>query len=183
MATRYRFGSGEYPHFITYSVVNWIDALSRPMYKDIIVKSLKFCMDNKGLVLHSWVIMNNHVHLIASSEGDKLEDIMRDHKKFTAKTLIDTINENGGESRRSWMLWLFSAAGRNNSNNVYNQFWQQDNHPVQLTTPDMTRQKLNYIHHNPVRAGIVYEPQHYIYSSALDYYSQSKGLLPVVHLL
>ncbi len=105
MATRYRFGASEFPHFITYSVVNWVDALSRPAYKDIIVKSLAHCIDNKGLILHAWVIMSNHVHLIASGEnGAKLENIMRDHKKFTAISLINAINENNSESRRSWML-------------------------------------------------------------------------------
>jgi len=183
MATRYRFGDSGYPHFITYSVVNWIDALSRPLYKDTIVKSLAFCIEEKGLILHAWVIMNNHVHLIASAQdGHKLEDIMRDHKKFTAKALLRQISENSGESRKSWMLWLFAAAGQNNPNNVYHQFWQQDNHPLQLITPDMGMQKLNYLHNNPVRAGIVYEPQHYVYSSAVDYYTKGKGLLPIVHL-
>ncbi|MFI5196782.1 MAG: REP-associated tyrosine transposase [Chitinophagales bacterium] len=183
MATRYRFGDSSYPHFITYSVVNWIDALSRPIYKDIVVKSLGFCIREKGLILHAWVIMNNHVHLIASAQdGYKLENIMRDHKKFTAIELLTAIKENNGESRRSWMLWLFAAAGKQNPNNVNNQFWQQDNHPIQLTTPDVAMQKLNYIHNNPVRAGIVVEPQHYVYSSAVDYSSKLKGLLPVVHL-
>jgi putative transposase len=183
MSTRYRFRDSEYPHFITYSVVDWIDALSRPLYKDIIVKSLNFCIKEKGLIMHAWVIMNNHVHLIASGEkGSKLENIMHDHKKFTARELLQAIEENKEESRKSWMRWLFSVAGQQNPNNTYNQFWQQDNHPIQLTTPDITRQKLNYLHNNPVRAGIVFEPHHYVYSSAVDYCSKQKGLLPIVHI-
>lgn len=131
MATRYRFGESDYAHFITYSVVNWVDALSRPAYKDIVVKSLDFCIANKGLILHAWVIMNNHIHLIASAQHDKkLENIMRDHKKFTALELLNTIKNNGQESRQSWMMWLFKAAGQNNPNNEHYQFWQQDNHPI-----------------------------------------------------
>ncbi len=184
MATRYRFGESAYPHFITYSVVQWVDALSRPVYKDIVVTSLKHCIEEKGSILHAWVIMNNHVHLIISGEdGTKLEHIIRDHKKFTAKMLLAAITDNNSESRRSWMEWLFRVSGERNSNNEKYQFWQQDNHPIQLTTHEMGLQKLNYIHDNPVRAGIVYEPQHYVYSSAIDYYSNHKGLLPVVHLL
>jgi putative transposase len=183
MATRYRFGDSDFAHFITYSVVNWVDALSRPVYKDIVVKSLDFCIASKELRLHAWVIMSNHVHLIASSNGKKkLSDIMRDHKKFTAIELLDTIKNNNAESRRDWMLWLFRAAGAANPNNEHYQFWQQDNHPIQLTTRDMVIQKLNYIHQNPVRAGIVYEPKDYVYSSAIDYYTDQKGLLPIEHL-
>ena len=67
MATRYRFGDSEISHFITFAVVNWIDALSRPSYKDIVVESLKYCQLEKGLRLHAWIIMSNHVHLIASA--------------------------------------------------------------------------------------------------------------------
>jgi REP element-mobilizing transposase RayT len=79
MGTRYRFGDSEYAHFITFGVVNWIDALSRPLYKNIIVESLKHCPNEKGLRLHAWVIMSNHVHLIARAEQDlMLADIIRD---------------------------------------------------------------------------------------------------------
>ena len=107
---------------------------------------------------------------------------MRDHKKFTALQLLKTIKNNNQESRKDWMLWLFRAAGQANPNNEHYQFWQQDNHPIELTTPDMAMQKLNYLHQNPVKAGLVFEPQHYVYSSANDYYSNHKGLLPVIHL-
>ena len=81
------------------------------------------------------------------------------------------------------MLWLFSSAGQKNSNNKYYQFWQQDNHPVKLTTMEMVIQKLNYLHDNPVRAGIVFEPHQYVYSSAADYFTERKGLLPVERLI
>jgi len=183
MATRYRFGESDYAHFITYSVVNWVDALSRPAYKDIIVNSLNFCITNKGLILHAWVIMNNHVHLIASAQNEnKLEDIIRDHKKFTSQEMINTIKNNNQESRQEWMLWLFSSAGQNNPNNKYHQFWQQDNHPIKIHSSEMITQKLNYLHNNPVRAGIVFEPQQYVYSSAQDYFTEKKGLLPVALL-
>ena len=184
MATRYRFGSGDYPHFITYSVINWVDALSRTLYKDIIIDSLNFCISQKGMRLHAWVIMNNHVHLIASCSGPlKMEDIMRDHKKFTASEILRSIENNPQESRKDWMLWLFKSAGLSNPNNKHFQFWQQDNHPILLSNQEMAIQKLNYIHHNPVRAGIVFEPQHYVYSSAADYSSLQPGLLPLEFLI
>lgn len=183
MATRYRFGENHVQHFVTCSVINWIDALSRPQYKDIIVSSLKYCIDNKGLIIHAWVIMNNHIHMVSSSdELHSLSDIIRDFKKHTAKQLIKEI-DMPNESRRSWMMWLFASAGKSNPNNENYQFWQQDNHPVMLTRGAEITQKITYIHENPVRAGIVYSPEGYIYSSGIDYYTQQKGLLPVETLI
>lgn len=183
MATRYRFGNKEHAHFVTFAVVNWIPALSRPLYKDIVVDSLKYCVSEKGLLLHGWVIMNDHVHLIVSSDKDELQDIMRDLKKYTAMRLLAEIEGNMQEGRRSWMMWLFKSAGKVNPNNKNYQFWQQDNHPIALSGTDMMLQKLNYIHDNPVRAGIVHEPEHYIYSSAGSILLGNKGLLPVVSLI
>src|SRR5215210_1865958 len=118
MGTRYRFGDSEYAHFITFAVVNWIDALSRPLYKDIIVESLKFRQREKGLVLNGWIIMSNHVHLIAHSKaGFELQDTIRDLKKFTSKQIEQAIRTNTFESRKEWMLWMFKRAGERNSNN------------------------------------------------------------------
>jgi len=183
MPTRYRFGENHAPHFVTCSVINWIDALSRSQYKDIIVNSLKYCISNKGLVIHAWVIMNNHLHMvITSDEEHPLADIIRDFKKHTAKQLIKEI-DTPNESRRSWMMWLFASAGKQNPNNEHYQFWQQDNHPQMLTTGTEITQNITYIHENPVRAGIVYSPECYIYSSGIDYYTQQKGLLPVEVLI
>lgn len=180
MATRYRFGDNEKPHFITYPVVNWIDVFSRETYTQILIDSLRYCILEKGLQLHAWVVMTNHVHLIASAkEGHELVAIMRDHKKFTSRMIIAAIEENIQESRKDWLLWMFKRAGGRNSNNEKYQFWQQDNHPIELSTNEMITQRLDYLHNNPVKAGYVWEPQHYKYSSAIDYYTDDKGLLPI----
>jgi putative transposase len=70
MATPYRFGNSQHPHFITFAVVNWIVALSRPLDKDIVVDSLKYCQQEKGLIINGWIIMSNHVHLITHGRLD-----------------------------------------------------------------------------------------------------------------
>ena len=164
---------------MTYAVVDWVNVFTRPVYKDIVVDSLKYAQENKGLNLHAWVIMSNHVHLIVSArDGYKLSDIFRDHKKHTSKLIIQEIQENPGESRKRWMLWLFASHGKRNPNNKEYQFWQQDNHPVELDTNEMIDQRLDYLHNNPVKAGIVNEAENYIYSSAIDY-ADGKGLLRV----
>ena len=160
-----------------------MDELSRPIYKDVVVESIRYCQENKGLILYEFVIMNNHVHLIAAArEGNNLSDILRDLKKHTLKTLLDMIqNDDHTESRRNWMLWLFEAAGRKNSNNKKYQFWQQDNRPIELSTNEMMDQRLEYIHNNPVVERIVNEAEHYVYSSAINY-AGGKGLLEVEFL-
>jgi len=125
--------------------------------------------------------MSNHIHLILSAEKGNLSDILRDFKSFTAKKIVQQIAGNNEESRQSWMLWIFKESGERNGRNESFQFWQQDNQPIQLQTPEFTLTKLYYLHNNPVKAGIVEKPEDYILSSAKDY-NGGKGLLPVDHL-
>lgn len=182
MPSKYKITDPEGIYFITFAVVEWVDVFTRPDYTTILIDSLQYCIEKKGLILHAWCIMPSHVHMIASAtEGFMLSDILRDLKKFSSKKIIEAILDHPKESRRYWMLWLFKQAGERNPNNVHYQFWQQDNHPVGLNTNEMLDQRLNYLHNNPVTAGFVHEPQHYAYSSAADY-CDMPGLLKV-HLL
>ncbi len=170
MSSSYAFSNPEGMYFVTFSTVEWVDTLSRRIYKDIIVDSMNYCIHEKGLLIHGWVIMTNHVHMIISRDGSfSFGEIMRDFKKHTSNKIIKEIEANPQESRKRWMLWLFKSAGEKNSRNTNFQFWQQDNHPEELFSNKFMDQKLNYIHMNPVRAGIVEEPHHYLYSSARDY--------------
>ncbi|WP_420581312.1 REP-associated tyrosine transposase [Reichenbachiella sp.] len=155
-------------YFITITVVDWVDVLTRPVYKEIIIESLKYCQSNKGLNVHAYVIMSNHWHAIVSSNDTKLGEIMRDLKKFTSKRLLETIGQIN-ESRREWMLKKFEYAAKRVRKGVNYKVWQDGYHPVHLSTNEMIDQRLNYIHLNPVEEGYVYEPKHYVYSSAKDY--------------
>ncbi len=182
MSGKYKVGEDAIPHFVTFSVVGWVDIFSREQYKELFVESLKYCQREKGMVLHAWVIMTNHVHLIISSNSNKLQDIVRDLKKYTSKQTIKAIEENNSESRKEWMLNIFSFAGKSNNNNKDFQFWKQDYHPIELNTPEKIKQRLDYLHENPLRSGLVWEPWHYKYSSAIDYYTNEHGLLKIEHL-
>ena len=177
MSSKYKVGEDAYPHFVTFTVVGWIDVFSRDCYKDIFINSLQFCSIHKGLLLHAWIIMTNHAHLIISSHTNKIEHLVRDIKKFTSKQIIRAIIENPQESRKEWMVNIFSFTGQNNNNNKDYQFWKQDYHPIELDNAEKLKQRLDYLHENPVRAGLVWEPWHYKYSSAIDYYTKEKGLL------
>ena len=183
MSSRYKVHDPQAPYFVTSTVVGWIDVFSRELYKEILCKSLLFCQDNKGLRLHAWVIMSNHIHLIISAApGFEIGHIMRDFKKFTSKKIIAAINANEQESWKKWMLNMFSYAGQSNNSNEENQFWQQEYHPQVLDSEEKRLQKLNYLHTNPVRAGYVWLPEHHKYSSAIDYYLDKTGILPIERL-
>jgi REP element-mobilizing transposase RayT len=116
--------------------------------------------------------MTNHLHLIVrAKEGVLLQDILRDFKKYTSKAIINAIYENPQESRKEWMLRGFKT----NDENV---FWQDGNHPIELLTSEVTKEKLDYIHANPIKAGFVSHEQDFLYSSAVDYAGE-KGLLKI----
>jgi len=184
MALKFRIHDQTELYFVTFTVVNWIDVFIRDWYREVMVKSIRFCQDNKGLQVYAWVIMTSHVHMIIGTEGKmKLEDIIRDMKRHTSVEMKKILEDNSFESRKEWMLWMFSRAGRKNTNNIDYQFWIQDNHPIQLSTQEMILQRLNYIHNNPVEAGFVTEPQHWKWSSAHDYVGGNQGMIDVIILV
>ena len=182
MSSKYKIGEDAIPHFVTFTVVGWIDVFSREMYKEKMLESLNFCIQKKGLVVYAWIIMTNHVHLIISSHDNKIADIVRDIKKFTSRQIIELVAQNPKESRKAWMLNIFSFVGKGNKSNTNYQFWKQDYHPVELNTNEILEQRLLYLHENPVRAGLVWEPWHYKYRSAIDYYTSENGLLKIEHV-
>ena len=175
-------------HFITFAVVvpiaiGRVDVFTRKDYRDIVLDSIRHCQTEKGLVLHCWCIMSNHLHLIVSAKNSDLSDILRDFKKFTSKQIVKAIEENQHVSRRDWMLRIFRDEGEKNSRNKNYQFWRQDNQPQELYSPAFVFQKMNFIHNSSVEACIVERPEHYIYSSAKDYfYTKKCGLLDLVFL-
>jgi putative transposase len=179
MSRKYKFKDPSAIYFVTFATINWIDVFTRLVYKDIVVDSLNYCVEKKGLIIYAWVIMSNHIHLIIGSKDEELQAIIRDLKKFTSNNIIEAISENQQESRKEWMLWLFEKAGEKNSNNKKYQFWQQHNQPIVLNNSIAFEKKLNYIHDNPVRAGIVDNPVAYSYSSAIDYSGQ-KGRVKIL---
>jgi putative transposase len=179
----YRIWNKEGIHFITFAVVEWVDVFTRRDYRDIVLDSIRHCQQEKGLVLYSWCLMSNHVHMVVSANNNDISDILRDFKKFTSKQLLRAIKEHPQESRRDWMLEIFKKAGAANSRNENYQFWQQDNHPKECYSKEFTNQKLDYVHNNPVEAGIVERAEDYLYSSARDYYNTGKGLLNIELLI
>lgn len=166
-------------YFTTTTVVDWMDVFTRPQYKHIIIDSLKYCQANKGLDIYAWVLMTNHLHMIIGMRDDyQVGSFLRDFKKFTAKSIIKAIRENEQESR-DWLIKRFEYRSAINNRVTDCKFWQDDNHLENIFTYDFYKQKLNYIHQNPVRQAIVDRPEDYLYSSARNY-AGLDGLLEVI---
>lgn len=171
-------------YFLTFTIVGWVDLFSRRECKHILIDDLQYCQENKGFILYAYVIMESHIHLIASAKENTngLSSIIRDFKRSTSKKILRWIHKNKKESRRDWLEVVFRYYGKFNTKNDIFQVWKQDNHPEQCIHPSFTMQKLNYIHNNPVVAGIVDKPIDYRFSSARNYAGRSDTVLEVVVL-
>lgn len=176
MSRKYKFHNNEGLYFVSFATVYWIDVFVREEYFTTIIESLDYCRKNKGMEIYCWCIMPSHIHLIFGAKENNPDFILGRFKEFTSKQLQSKIIENQQESRKEWMLWMFERAGLKSSNVKNRQFWQHHNQPIELWSPEVTEQKIDYIHQNPVVSGFVIEPWHWKYSSAIDY-SGGKGLL------
>ena len=134
MAHGYQIKNQNALHFLTLTTVGWIDIFAYKRYREIIVDSLNFCIKNKGLVLHAWVIMSNHVHILISTlpGSPLLNVILQNHKKFTAVQSNKLLNRTG-------------------------KFWEEESFDTLIRNNDHYYNCVNYIIQNPVKAGLVKE--------------------------
>ena len=107
--------------------------------------------------------MTNHIHMIVSSNGEKLlPEIIKDLKSYTSRVIRKVLEENLTNSRKHRMLAIFNEAGKKNKRNYDFQLWQQHSHPIELSSNEMMDQRLDYIHCNPVKAGFVDLPEDWL---------------------
>lgn len=157
-------------HFVTFTIHQWVDVFTRKVYSEIFLESLRYCQQNKGLEIFAWVIMSNHCHLILRAKNDDLSDVIRDLRKYTSKKIYKAIEKNPLESRKKWLSMTLSFEGQ-----IW--FWEKGYHGEEIFSPSFFEIKANYIHENPVRAGIVENPEDYLLSSAGDFFGKRKGPL------
>ncbi|MEM1328089.1 MAG: transposase [Bacteroidota bacterium] len=165
------------------TIVEFADVFTRPVYKDMIIDRLRYCQKEKGLIVFAYAIMSNHIHLIVRTDRKTgLSPILQSFKSFTANQILKYLKDKKQpESRRERLLDTFAFHARKNKTHSQYQVWQRDNHPIELYSPKVIRQKLDYIHLNPCVAKIVSEPEHYLYSSASNY-KDGTGVLEVTLL-
>ncbi|MCB0430964.1 MAG: transposase [Flavobacteriales bacterium] len=179
MSSNYRIHQPDKAYFVTMTVVGWIDIFSRLIQRKRIVDCLAYCQKNKGLIIYAYCIMPSHLHMICQADEEhKLSGILRDFKTFSSKQIIQTIKDEP-ESRRAWLLELLKDNRPYLKQNQKWKVWQDGNHAKVVYSIPFIRQKLNYIHMNPVKDLIVDKPEDYVFSSARNY-ANMKGLLDVV---
>ena len=169
MSDKYKIRDKEAVYFLTMTAVGWIDIFTRKEQKLLIVDSLKYCQQNKGLEIYGWCLMPSHLHMICrAKENYNLSDILRDFKKHTSKTIVKQIIE-GPESRKEWMLKQFSESCNHLKREQEYKVWQDGNHAKEIFSNSFFHEKLEYIHNNPVVDMIVEKPEDYLFSSARNY--------------
>jgi putative transposase len=171
--SRYKIFETEHPYFMTCTVVGWLPVFTRPETVQMLYASWRFLHDSGRLFIYGYVILENHLHLIASS--DDLVKEMGDFKSFTARQIIDYLKAH---KVNMLLQQLKQHKSAHKTDRPY-QLWQEGSHPQQIQGPEMMRQKLEYMHNNPVLRGYVDDPTHWRYSSARNY-SGSPGLFPVL---
>ncbi len=170
--SRYKIFEDQYPHFFTSTVVNWTPIFGNRPIAQIILDSLQFLQEHNRLTVHAYVIMENHLHVIASSEN--LSKEIGNFRSFTARKIIDFLKERDAQNVLKQLAYYKL---RHKKDRTY-QLWQEGTHPQRIHDRDMMRQKIEYIHNNPIQRGYVDDPSHWRYSSARNYAGQV-GLLEV----
>jgi putative transposase len=166
MSERYKAFDPEAPYFITFTLVEWIPLFTNQQFATIVVDSLKYCVQNKGLLIYGYCIMPSHVHLIVQSHKNPLGSIIRDFKKFTADEIVKAIKDNENYHEQ---LLVFQNKATETKRNKFVKVWLDGYHPEIIYSNKFFFQKLNYIHNNPVTAGLVKRTEDYYYSSARNY--------------
>jgi putative transposase len=150
-----------WPQFFTATILEWKTLLQQDKYKEEIVKSLRFLVQQKRIKLYAFVIMNNHLHLIwQPMPGQTLQTIQHSFLKHTAQAIKLNLQQTNRE-----LLEQFKVGAKDR---MY-QFWERNSLSVELRSSKVFNQKLEYIHYNPVKAGLCINPEDYYYSSAKFY--------------
>ena len=154
-------------NYFTATILEWKYLLLNDAYKDIIAKSLKFLVDEKRIQLYSFVIMNNHLHLICDIiHPYKFEQVQRSFLRFSAQMIIKDLRDHHPE-----LLQEFFVGAKDRKH----QIWERKPLNIEIWSESVLRQKLDYIHQNPVRAGLCAHAEEYKYSSAAFYINGSNS--------
>ena len=169
--------NGIIPHYITWTITGWLPIFVSHKYYDILTESLKYCRLQKSLLVHAYVIMPTHAHLTLSvQQGGDLVAVLRDSRKFIAKEIVRQLKQDGN----SLFDWAFRDAARKQGRPEGSYaVWQPGGHPEVIMSSGFARQKVDYLHDNPVRKGLVWRPEDWRYSSAGQYATGEAGPLEV----
>jgi REP element-mobilizing transposase RayT len=163
MRSRYRMHEPQATYFITCTVFAWLPVFTTAARCDILIEAFKYCRAHKGLKIYAWVILDNHFHAILAAPD--LPRVLADFKRHTAQSIIEQVEKENGE----WLLNQFSYFRAKHKAESQHQVWQEGSFPKQIDSDEVLNQKIDYIHANPPRRGLVAGPEHWRYSSAHEW--------------
>jgi REP element-mobilizing transposase RayT len=164
----------KHPEFITVTCLEWKAVLKEDRFKDIIVDSLRFLTNEKRIIVYGFVIMINHFHLVWQINGDhSRDDVQRDFLRYTGQQILKYLRN---ESSPLLPMLLVNAKDRKY------QVWERNSLSIPVWSQKAIWDKLNYIHNNPVKAGLCKYPEEYKYSSAQFYFKQERNWDFLVHI-
>lgn len=167
---RYRFVAEAGAYYVTFSVVDWLPVFVSEAACRIVTDSLNFCHERKGLRTNAFVIMPTHLHAIVFDENwnaDSLQRALTDFRKFTGRQLLDYC---AGHMPACFGQVFKSQAGGDRER----RFWQPSRHPEAILSEGFWRQKIDYLHDNPCRKGLVIRAADWRFSSARWYVSDGR---------
>lgn len=170
--SRYTITEPDKPHFMTCTVVEWLSVFTRPEIVQILLDCWHHQREHAGMRLYGYVILENHLHFIAQAQD--LNKCVSSFKSFTARRIIDFLHAQ----RADRLLEQLRLARRAHKIDRKYQFWQEGVHPELVFSDVMMRQKLDYLHANPVKRGYVSLAEHWRYSSA-GHYLGLAGLIEI----
>jgi REP-associated tyrosine transposase len=171
MRSRYRILEPHPAHFVTGTIVAWLPLFTTAARCDILVESLSYCQQHKGLKIHGWVILDSHFYAVLAAPD--LAQVLADLKRYSARRLIEELEKEN----RGWLLRELRRARPAHKSESVHQVWQEGSHPQAVMSDAIMEQKLEYVHNNPVKRGLVASPEHWRYSSA---YERLPGALPLL---
>jgi putative transposase len=169
--SRYRINELPTAHFVTSTIVAWLPVFTTAARCDILIESLEYCRAHKGLKVHAWVILDNHFHAILAAPD--LSQVLADFKRHTAQQILALLKME----RCDWLLNQFHYFRAAHKLESTHQIWQEGSHPQAIVSDEIMLQKLEYLHNNPVKRGLVGAPEHWRYSSA---HESCPGVTPLL---
>ena len=166
MSDRYKVHEDTNFYMVTSSIIDWMPVFVSGETCRVITGSLDYCRKNKGLKVFAYVVMPTHFHAVLACETSReLSNVMRDFKRYTNRALIRILEQQHCRIALS----VFRSAGLDAKGNTGYKLWQDAYHPKALYSEAVLRQKIEYIHQNPVRKGLVEKASDWLFSSARNY--------------
>lgn len=168
--SRYKITQKNAPHFLTFTINQWIPVFTRPDTVKHILDTWKFLQANREMKIYAYVILENHIHIVAQS--DNLNRDVKSFKAHTARVILDYLEEE----KAHFLLQKLAFFKQKHKTNSKYQLWQEGSHPQLIGNEEILRQKIEYIHMNPVKRGYVELPEHWCHSSARFFAGQEVGI-------